>query len=283
MTSFSSSQRIVGIMIDTAENEPYAKMCALFKRQLDITYQVSRCDFEGRFADAWVLLGSSCNSSMAVYSMMPNSDMFWNEVVMVTRSIQEKLVNYCYYTICDAEEAERFKLYPLYRMYHNTRQVGEYGDDKIILEFNGRETLASDPRVREALDLFADKPKRQGKQSWTKLNFNQRLERIINDCNMSGPLLSMGGMFIYPDASEVLHGSLYGCVALSGIFEPGVTKETSREQIRSKLFFIIYLTIELMNETSRYILRTQNIHEFDQDLRNIHKDAIDLLKLKVND
>ena len=270
-------------MSHTSERELYIQMCSIFKKQIDITYKVSKGNFEGRFADAWVLLGSSCNSSMAVYSMTPKADMFWNEIVMITRSIQEKLVNYCYYTVCDDEEAERFMLYPLYRMYHNTRQVRDHKHGKLVLEFNGRESLESDPKVRRALTLFADKPKRQGKQSWTKLNFDQRLERIVNECKMSDPLLSMGSMVIYPDASEILHGSLYGCVTLSGIFDAGATRETTQEQIYSKLLFIIYLTVGLMSETTKYILRTQGIRKFDQDLQDIHEEAIEILKLKVGE
>lgn len=192
---------------------------------------------EERLAKAAVLLISCGQTGAALLQLSCQTDKFTGEAVMLSRSFMEKITNFCYVGICDEKEYRAFVLHPVYKHYHNI-SLPTMEDDLDLISENAafrkdqQEKLKKLPIVKEALEMFSET---KGNLNWTRKTLNQRIEAIEKWGKLLDVFFTINKIQYYSDASEALHGSLYGCIYKLGLFDLGL-EGTQNGELDKKLY-----------------------------------------------
>ncbi|MFT3949135.1 MAG: hypothetical protein QM763_19375 [Agriterribacter sp.] len=186
----------------------------------------------------------------------------------------EQLTNFCYIGICDEKEYQAFLLHPIYKQYHNAA-LPKMEDNIAELQVNiksreeQQQKLKQIPIVQEALALFSEtKPN----MKWTKKTMSQRIEALRSWGKMMDVFFTISNLEYYSDASEILHGSLYGSTYGIGSFEPGFDP-TNYEELKKRTYkdstcMLLHLGI-LVHEVFTLIQYTNEIKDiWDHSYRN---------------
>lgn len=228
--------------------------------------------------DLFIPLASCLNTAVGVTKLLRNDTHTENESYMLMRSLLEKLVNFHYLKVSGEVERERYKLHPFYKVYHNTMRDYATDNTAVRLEWNGdRNSMRAVPEIRRALTLFSDSNSRM---DWTRKTFRQRVNRVVNAGSVRAGILEISALLSYGDASEVLHGSMYGQMILTGMWELGnyrtgeVTSEEVGRHVSMRLALQLCLLGKLMLDTARLInhRNLENItSQADEYDRSIHE------------
>lgn len=175
-----------------------------------------------RLGKAAVLLMSCRQTGAALLQLASQTDRFNSESTMLARSFMEKMTNFCYVGICNEQEYQAFILHPVYKHFHNVA-VPKMEDDLELIAENAvarkekQNQLRKIPIVQEALALFSETNPRL---NWTRKTLAQRIEAIEKWGKLFDVFFTINKIQYYSDASEALHGSLYGCTYSLGLFTP---------------------------------------------------------------
>jgi len=194
-----------------------------------------------RLVKSAVLLISCGQTGVALLQLANQTDIFTSEAVMLARAFMEKITNFCYVGICVEKEYRAFILHPIYKYYHN---VGlpkiEDNFDGIIEDMTAniaarkekQEKLKKIPIVQEALSIFSDT---NTHLSWTKKKLSERIDVIAKSGKLFDVFFTINKLEYYSDASETLHGSLYGCTYGMGVLDPDFD-HTKEDELNKKLY-----------------------------------------------
>jgi len=219
-----------------------------------------------RQAKAAILLISCGQTGAALLQLANQTDYFTSESVMLARAFMEKITNFCYVNICDETEYRAFILHPIYKHYHNIL-IPKMEDslDFIAENFKARkdkqEKFKKIPIVQEALAMFSET---QPNLKWTKKSLYQRIKAIEKWGKLIDVFFSINKFQYYSDASEALHGSLYGCTYGTASFDPEFD-HNKKEELDKKLYkenacILLHLGM-LIHETFTLISYSSDIKE----------------------
>lgn len=235
-----------------------------------------------RLAKAAVLLISCGQTGEALLQLSTQINTHTREAAMLARAFMETITNFCYVGVCDEREYRAFILHPIYRHYHNVG-LPKMEDDlshitEIIAERKRKqEKLKSIPIVKEALEMFSET---KTNLNWTKKNLNQRIEVLKNWGKLLDVFFYINKIQYYSDASEALHGSLYGCTYNLGTFDPEFDR-TEKQELEKKLYkdnacVLLHLGM-LIHESLTLISYSDNIDKiWNHSYRNRNQ-ALNLL------
>lgn len=223
---------------------------------------------DNRTSKTATLLMSGGQTGVAFLQLASQVENFTSESVMLARAFMETITNFCYASICDEKEFRAFVLHPIYKYYF---KVGSYSMEEANSYTNyeehaeairqKRQELKQIPIVQEALAMFSEtKPNLK----WTKKNLNERIEALEKWGKFLDVFFSLNRIQYYSDASELLHGSLYGCTYELGVFDPAFDP-TNEEKLSKQLYkdsacMIIHLGT-LIHESLTLIKDTNDISE----------------------
>lgn len=225
-----------------------------------------------------IILASACNTSTAIIELGKKTDYFYNETVMLSRAFIEKIINFCYLMICDSDEYEKFILHALYKSYQNLDRERFTSNKKVSILFNGKSQidLNDNPKLKRALELFPKK-----RMNWTKKDINKRINLIDERTNLNIGIFLLNTLSIYTDASEALHGSLYGCSFHTFAYDPKIDHSNKKEVNINlqKNISLIYLQLgSMIHETITLLNQFNDINKFFDSSNKNNKDAIELLE-----
>jgi hypothetical protein len=215
-------------------------------------------------------LATCCNTGEAISKLL-ESDTTLSEGYMLMRVLLEKLVNYHYLRCSNDSELKRFQEYPYYRYYHSLRHRVSGHTMKLVID-NPKakmKKLQAVPPFNEALKTFSAS---NWKLQWSDKSFNQRVKFICEHEPTLEPALVLSQMLTYTDASEMLHGTLWGILLLSGAFNAEYFKnplnptaaEVSKfysQKIAKPLFALselMLLTVKIVAATNTAKLASQS-------------------------
>lgn len=203
-----------------------------------------------RQVKAALLLISCTQTGAALLQLANQTDTFTSESVMLSRAFMEKITNFCYVSICEEKEYRAFILHPIYKYYHSIGAL-KYDDLEFAKESglnNGdfmdrlnerknvrkreQDNLKKRALVKEALEIFSEtKPN----LPWTRKPLNERIKTIEKWGKLMDVFFTLSKIEYYSDASESLHGSLYGCSYSVGGFDPDFEIE-NEDELDKKLY-----------------------------------------------
>lgn len=139
------------------------------------------------------------------------------ECYILARSFLESLITYTYILSCEEEEYSRYLAYTKQKAYRVLNRSFTVGASKVRLRWTGSIELEKEPELKKALELFtSEKGKR--KTRWTSHSLSEMLESIASRGGLGIGYLMFAILGIYDDASEALHGTLYGSIFHIGTF-----------------------------------------------------------------
>lgn len=235
-----------------------------------------------RLGKVAVLLISSGQTGAALLQLASQTDTFSSETVMLARAFMEKITNFCYVGICDEKEYRAFILHPIYKHYHNVAEIkmeDEIDDYFVNMEERKekQEKLKKNPIVQEALTIFSET---KTNLNWTKKTLNQRISTIQEWGKLMDVFFTLNKIRYYSDASETLHGSLYGCTYGIGIFDQDFDN-TKPDELDKKLYkdsacVLLHLGM-LIHESFTLINYSDSIDEIWKHSYNNRRNGLNLL------
>jgi hypothetical protein len=230
-------------------------------------------DLEGRAKEVRVVIASACSTGSALYSLSNTPQYFYAEMVMLARAFIEKITNFCYLQICSDKEFRKFLMHPFYKLFHNTDRGKRSGQKEISIKYSGRNELLNNPKIKEALQLFSET---NSKKNWSDLGIDQKVALIGQKTNIRVEFFLLNTLSIYSDASESLHGSLYGCALPTGAFVPNA--EPPAIHVLKYTAILIDQLGSMINETIRLLSLNKNIMPIFEKSNEIQKKKIIILK-----
>lgn len=227
-------------------NHIYKEVQKYYVKQVLITkelyeYQFNEWDkFAGkRIQSLYHLLMSIYITGNAINLLAVNN--FLSESYMLARALLEKLINYMYLIVCEEEEYQKYLNYTKQKGYRILKRSFVVGEHKADLRWSGSVDLDKYPELREAVNQFTSE---KGKviTRWTSLSIAERLNVIRDRAKIKIEGLMLSTLGIYDDASEALHGTLYGSAFHFGFFEGRIPDkvEDLAETYRNKLIFLFF-------------------------------------------
>ena len=141
-----------------------------------------------------------------------------NNSHMVVRALLERVVNFCYLQFCDHAEFEKFVAYSRSKAVRRLDRLLERGPTKVSIRLDGVVDWSLHPELKAAYDQFTS-PSGKEITRWTKVSLPDRaalVEAKVPCASLFLPLLT-----VYGDASEALHGTLYGSAFHLGTYDVG--------------------------------------------------------------
>ncbi len=182
---------------------------------------------------------------------------FLSESYMLARALLEKLINYMYVLVCEEDEYQKYLNYTKQKGYRILNRSFKVGDQKAELKWSGSVNLEDNPELRDAVNQFTS-GKGKAIPRWTSLSLAKRLAIVRDKSNVKIEGLMLSTLGIYDDASEALHGTLYGSAFHFGFFEGKIPRkvEDLAETYRNRLLFLFFalgISIASLFEVVSYV------------------------------
>jgi len=168
--------------------------------------------------------------------------MFSAECVVLARGFLEKVINYCYLIVCDKDEYDRFLKHTIQKSYRRLDRKIFLDGREIRITWGTKIDTESDQVLKEALSEFTS-PGGKEKTHWTKVNLLDRIKIICDKSKLKPEPFLMHTLVIYEDASEAIHGTLYGCSFHTGAYDPSIDKKDPKkikENINKNLTLLLW-------------------------------------------
>lgn len=154
-----------------------------------------------------------------------------NESYILGRSFLERLVTYTYLIFCDEEEYLRYLAYTKQKQYRVLNRKFAIGDSEVLLKWSGSIDLEKHPELKQAVDMFTSE-KGKPKTRWTSQTLYKMLQSIASKGAVETGYLMLAILWIYDDASEALHGTLYGSIFHIELFQGSIP--SSKEELNQE-------------------------------------------------
>ncbi|AVO56130.1 hypothetical protein C7A17_26445 [Ectopseudomonas mendocina] len=162
-----------------------------------------------------------------------------NQAYIVSRALLERLTNFCFLQLCTDAEFSDYVDYSLNKAGRSLdRSIEAGGQVKARIALNGGE-FELPPEISAAIAKFTSERGRE-KTRWTNVSLPDRAAVIEAKLGNTGLFMSL--LTIYADASEALHGTLYGAVFHLGAYETSPPHDqASLDQHRYRTLSALYL------------------------------------------
>ena len=141
-----------------------------------------------------------------------------NQAYIISRALLERLTNFCFLQLCKEDEFSDYVDYTLNKVGRRMdRSLEANGEDKARIALRGGD-FELPPEIAAAVAKFTSERGRE-KTRWTSVSLPERAAVI--EAKLGGTGLFMSFLTIYADASEALHGTLYGAAFHLGAYDVG--------------------------------------------------------------
>ena len=162
-----------------------------------------------------------------------------NQAYIVSRALLERLTNFCFLQLCTDAEFSDYVAYSINKAGRSLdRSTVADGHVKARIALNGGE-FELPPEISAAIAKFTSERGRE-KTRWTNVSLPDRAAVIEAKLGNTGLFMSL--LTIYADASEALHGTLYGAAFHLGAYEAlPPHNQASLDQHRHQTLSALYL------------------------------------------
>lgn len=181
-----------------------------------------------------------CMLEDAISIRLLGDDSRLNQTYVLARALVERCANYCYLLLCHDQEYTDYLDYSL-------NKAGRRLDRAIEVDGTVRARIALrdgnvelPPQIQQAIAKFTSERGRE-KTRWTNVSLPERAAAVEARVKASG--LFMALLTIYADASEALHGTLYGSLFHLGVYDFGAVphNQETLDQHRYTTLSCLYL------------------------------------------
>lgn len=237
-------------------------------RDLTESPEVNRAP--GRISSLYPLLFSIRSTGLSIDLLARHG--YLNECFILARAFLERLISYIYLLFCDEDEHSKYLAHTKQKGFRKLHRFVKAGNLRAEIKWSGSVDLSKERELKKAIDLFTSKTGREITK-WTSTTLSDRLAIIAEKSGLQISPLMFALLAIYEDASEALHGTLYGSIFHIGVFYKGTPKtknelaKTYNEQF-SMLFFILGICIDSIVDAIHYVLPIDELRKRSKE--NIH-------------
>jgi hypothetical protein len=185
-----------------------------FMSQLDLLEKLYKHQFtklkhldDARVGKLYPLLFSIHHTGISISLL--SSHLHTNECYILARSFLERLIIYIFLLSCDESEYSRYLAYTKQKGYRVLNRSFVVGDSEVRLKWSGIIDLEKEPDLKQAVDTFTSETGKP-KTKWTSKRLSEMVQSIASRGKLEIGYLMFAKLWIYEDASEALHGTLYG-------------------------------------------------------------------------
>lgn len=162
-----------------------------------------------------------------------------NQAYIVSRALLERITNFCFLQLCTDPEFSDYVDYSLNKAGRSLdRSIEANGKVKARIALNGGD-FELPPEISAAIAKFTSERGRE-KTRWTNVSLPDRAAVIEAKLGNTGLFMSL--LTIYADASEALHGTLYGAAFHLGAYQASPPHDQeSLDQHRHQTLSALYL------------------------------------------
>lgn len=233
---------------DFGSDESTVRFLDFYDKQLSLLEELYQYQFheldhlpDRRVASLYPLLFSMHSTGLSVRLLAMHR--YLNECFMLSRALLERLINYVYLLFCDEKDYSSYLAYTKQKGFRILNRSVTAGDLKAELRWLGSIDLSKEPELKQAVELFTSKKGRQITR-WTSLSLSKMLAVIVEKGGIEIGFLMFAILGIYDNASEALHGTLYGSTFHIGAFT-GKTPSTKNELAKTwnEQFTMLFLML----------------------------------------
>jgi hypothetical protein len=221
--------------------------CERLLIQAELIQYSALVEAEGRPAELRALLLASSQTA-SIISDLGKKEHF-NECVILSRALVERCVNYCYLLFCGQDEYDRYWQHSHQKLYRKLSRSASSAGYTVSVGFKNSADLLNNPKLKESLDAFTSKHGREITR-WTNVDIYDRITLFSERSGINSLAFMLTMLMVYEDASEALHGTLYGCAFHTGIFQPNNSSKSptdSLEFARSNLTALTYVLTHMLH------------------------------------
>ncbi|MFA4919023.1 MAG: DUF5677 domain-containing protein [Thermodesulfovibrionales bacterium] len=233
-----------------------------FQKQLSLAKELSRAssstNSKQRINELYPLFDSLQTSGNSIILLTRSG--FMTESYIIARAFLERIVNLCYLIVCENKVFEDyidFSMQKVYRSLHSHRKAFENMGEIVTVP-----DLSKIPIVDKGLNKFTSK---RGKEitRWTELRIDKRIETVGEKVvNFSVPTFLAAYHHLYEDASEAVHGTLYGALFHTGIFYGAQDPEQGEKYLNSmriSMYLLLGLLVEGLLHSAHTEIDSENL------------------------
>ena len=158
----------------------------------------------------------------AISIRLVGSDSKTNQAYILARALLERLINFCFLQIATEQEYKHYLDYTMNKVGRRLdRSIQVNGETRARIALNGGD-FELPTELAEAVAKFTSERGRE-KTRWTEVSVPERA--AVVDAKVGRTGLFMCLLTIYSDASEALHGTLYGAVFHLGAYDAGAVPQ----------------------------------------------------------
>ena len=234
--------------------------------ECDIVYQVFKKakTLDKRSSEVIVLLGSSCQTASAIAKLSEHPDVFLGECYILARAFIEKIINYCYLLVCDDDEHSRFIKHTIQKSHRKLDRKIIVGENELGLKHSAIPDYNANSILKDSISEFTSK---SGKEitRWTIKRLEDRIDTIQKNSKLKPIIFMMNVFSIYEDASEAVHGTLYGCSFQGGFYNPNFDHTNPVEvnkSIQKYTAMLLWNLVLLFHQAILLISEKNNIDDY---------------------
>ena len=195
------------------------KLSWLLSRQTVVLEELHSKMESRRLAVAGPLSMAICDSTKAAILLARNN--YGNEIFPLLRSALERIITIYYLQCCHEEEFHDYIDYSKQKAYRSFSKEIEINGKSFFQSPSASTILESEPELKRLVSKFTSPNSKKPRTYWSPVSIKDKLALIdsSNTQDISAMMLCL--LEIYDDASEVLHGTLYGCLFHVGEFQLG--------------------------------------------------------------
>jgi hypothetical protein len=189
-----------------------------FVRQANAVWQADYAALSERTQQCWPLLFGIKQDVEGISLLVQKG--YINQGYMVYRGLLEKIVTLLYLQIASDEVFKDYTGYTLHKGYRKTQtqvriqtKTGAVGY-RCLADFD----LSKHPDVEAAVKRFTSASGKPHTR-WSRTSIETKIAEIKQSGFVDTVLLELLISYVYDDASEALHGTLYGCVFHLNVFD----------------------------------------------------------------
>lgn len=165
-----------------------------------------------------------------------------NQAYVVSRALLERTTNFCFLQLCTEEQFGEYVDYSLNKAGRRAdRSIEAHGQVHARIALKDG-TIELPPEVQAAIGKFTSERGRE-KTRWTSASLPERAAVVEAKLGNTGLFMSL--LTIYADASEALHGTLYGSLFHLGVYDFGAVPhdQESLDRHRYTTLSCLYLMV----------------------------------------
>lgn len=206
------------------------ELCVRFSQYLNVEMGLLKAatgfELSERAEEIKAVILAICQTAWSIAKL--SQDDMLNECKMLGRALLERSINFVYLLVCEEEEFDRYRNYTIQKAYRRLDRSVTAGQHTFKMTYEGMVDPSEVPELEEALDMFTSKRGREITR-WTQNGLGDRIEVIDEKSSVSVVPFVLCWHSIYEDASEALHGTMYGCTFHTSAYEPGVSHTDESE------------------------------------------------------